>query len=1025
MIRWAAGRPAVVWAAGAAVTLAGGVAFTKLPLATKTQVELPRLTVSATWFGSAPELVETYLTSPLEEAIQSVRGVKKISSESGDGSARLEVELEPKTDVTLARLEIHERIELLRDRLPQGAEPPSVENYTPQELDEQPLLTYSIVGPYTSGTLTKLTRDQVYPRVTAVPGVSGVGLSGSAEPGVAVTYDPVRLRQLGINPDVIRAAVASARVVQALGEQPRGTNVLTVALRDRPKALEDLGQLVIRAPSGRVFRLDELATIRPDEDNRGRFARINAVPAVTMQISRMAGADAIQTAERIKATMNEIHRLLPPGIVFKVESDESKDLKKQLNDLLIRGLIAFGAVMLVLAIAMRNLTSIWLVMGSAAVSIAGTALGLYLLKIPANLLTLAGLGMGVGILVQNGLVVVERLRHAPDTIEGRAEAGARIMPAVIGSTLTTAVVLVPFMYLQGNARATFMPFAAAFLLALGWSVISSVVMIPAVGGGHGMTTQSWRGLHRAYTRSVLRLLRWRWATLVITTAWLGVLTWGFIKKVPKSSFGDWYGQRSELFVTINFPRGSDPASVDRAISEFERIAVGREGVDRVEARGFPGFGQLRVTFTKPAGLTAIPTAMQEEMTQRAVFVGGASIGVFGRGQGFFNGGGGSSVSFRVKILGYSFSGVEQLARDLKTRLERIPRVREVNINAGSFFRSERAVSVALAPDRAALARAGVTAQAFSQAVAREIRGAVGGQKLELDDEEVTVSVKAKGSQERSLEDLRASLVPNEGNAPVRVSDLAAVTEREGLSQINREDQQYVRILSYDFRGPQKLANRTHKAFMGSIAVPAGYTVGDDQFAWQEDDSTKGLWLVFAIGVVLVLLSVAFVFDSQWAAAMVFLSLPLALAGVAAIFWATGTGFSREAAVGVILVVGLAVNQSILLVDAVLERRRRVGASGRASRRLTAADIVYATRDRAGMIVLVTLTTMASLIPLAIGTEADSLFGSIALATAGGTIAGTLGAMFVLPVMLLGRRGAKRRKRTPPPPPAGLAPALPG
>jgi multidrug efflux pump subunit AcrB len=569
-----------------------------------------------------------------------------------------------------------------------------------------------------------------------------------------------------------------------------------------------------------------------------------------------------------------------------------------------------------------------------------------------------------------------------------------------------------------------MPFAAAFLLALGWSVVSSVVMIPAVGGGHGMSTRSWRGLHRMYTRSVLKLLRWRWATLVVATAGLGVLTWGFIKKVPKSSFGDWYGQRTELFVNINFPRGSDPASVDRAITEFERIAVGRDGVDRVEARGFPGFGQLRVTFTKPAGLTAIPTAMQEEMTQRAVFVGGASIGVFGRGQGFFNGGGGSSVSFRVKILGYSFSGVEQLARDLKTRLERIPRVREVNINAGSFFRSERAVNVALAPDRAALARAGVTAQAFSQAVAREIRGAVGGQKLELDDEEVTVSVKAKGSQERSLEDLRASLVPNEGNAPVRVSDLAAVTEREGLSQINREDQQYVRILSYDFRGPQKLANRTHKAFMGSISVPAGYTVGDDQFAWGDDDSTKGLWLVFAIGVILVLLSVAFVFDSQWAAAMVFLSLPLSLAGVAAIFWATGTGFSREAAVGVILVVGLAVNQSILLVDAALERRRRVAASGRASRRLTAADIVYATRDRVGMIVLVTLTTMASLIPLAIGTEADSLFGSIALATAGGTIAGTLGASFVLPVMLLGRRGAKRRKRTPPSP-ADLAPALPG
>ena len=1010
MIHWAAGRPAVVWSCGAALILAGAVAFTKLPLATKTQVELPRLNVTADWFGASPELVETYLSSPLEEAIQGVRGVKKITSESGDGNARLEVELEPNTDVTLARLEIHERIELLRKQLPIGATPPTVANYTPQELDEQPLLTYSIIGPYTAGTLTKLTRDQILPRVTAVPGVAGVGLSGAAEPGVAVTYDPIRLRQLGVNPDLLRAAVGNARVVQALGLERRGASVITVSLRDAPKALDDLGRLVVRSPSGRVFRLDELASIRPDEDNRGRFARINGVPAVTLQISRLAGADAIHTADRIKATMGDIRRILPPGITFKVESDESKELKKQLNDLLLRGAIAFGAVMLVLALTLRNLTSIWLVMGSAAVSIAGTALGLYLFNIPANLLTLAGLGMGVGILVQNGLVVVERLRHAPDTIEGRAEAGRRITPAVMGSTLTTAVVLFPFLYLQGNARAAFMPFAGAFLFALSWSVVSSVIMIPAVGAGHGMNRMQFRGPFRFYTRTVIRLLRWRWPTLILTTAVLGVLTLGFVKRVPRSSFGDWYGQKSELFVGITFPRGSDPKSVDLSMSEFERIAVRRPGVERVESRGFPGFGQLRVTFTKAESFGPIPAQMEEEMTQRAVFVGGASIFVRGRGPGFFNGGGGASVTFRVKILGYSFSGVEQLARDLKTRLERIPRVRDVNINAGSFFRSERAVSVALEPDRPALARAGLTAQDFSAAVAREVRGAVGGQKLELEGDEITVSVKAKGAQERSLDDLKNAIVPNAVDAPIRVSDLAAVTEREGLSQITREDQQYVRIMSYDFRGPQKLANRMHKAFMKSISVPAGYTVDDEKFEWQEDQSDKGLWLVFAIGIVLVILSVAFVFDSNWAAWMVFLSLPLALAGVAGIFWATGTAFSREAAVGVILVVGLAVNQSILLVDAALERRRR--GIGRAMARLSAADIVWAARDRSGMIVLVTLTTLASLIPLAVGTDVDSLFGSIALATAGGTVAGTIGAMWIVPVMLLGRRSPKRKRPAP-------------
>jgi HAE1 family hydrophobic/amphiphilic exporter-1 len=203
-------------------------------------------------------------------------------------------------------------------------------------------------------------------------------------------------------------------------------------------------------------------------------------------------------------------------------------------------------------------------------------------------------------------------------------------------------------------------------------------------------------------------------------------------------------------------------------------------------------------------------------------------------------------------------------------------------------------------------------------------------------------------------------------------------------------------VAYDFRGPQKLANRTHTAFMQSISAPAGYSVSDQQFSWREDDSAKGLWLVFAAGVILVLLSVAMVFDSTWAALMVFLSLPLCLAGVAAIFWVTKTSFSREAVVGVILVVGHAVNQSILLVDAALEKRR--------ARRLTIDDILHAASDRAGMIILVTLTTLGSLIPLAVGTDVDSLFGSIALAMAGGMFAGTLGALWIVPTFLMGRKG---------------------
>ncbi len=1007
MIAWAVHRPAVIAATAIALCLAGGVAFTRLPLATRTTVELPRIRVSVDWPGAAAEVVETYLTSPIEAAVQAVRGVRKTSSESREGQASLTIELDPAADVRMVRLAILERMELLRPDFPPGARAPRVANWVPEELDERPLIRYTITGPYTAGALSRIARDDIVPRLSAVPGVAGINTQGSADLGVSVAYDPSFLRQQGVSPGLLFEAISGSRIVSSLGNERLGASVRTVVLRDQPGAIEDLADLPIAGSGGRVFRLGDLATVRPEEDAGGRFYRINGLPAVSLDVARLAAADAIQTAARVRALVAELQPILPPGVRLRIEDDESVELARQLTGLVRRGLLAAVSVALVLLLTLRNIRATALVLGSAAVAIAGTALGLYLLEIPANLLTLAGLGMGIGVLVQNGLVVMERLRTAPDTPEGRAEAGKRIMPAVVGSTLTTAVVLLPFLYLQGNARAAFVPFAAAFALALGSSVLSSLIMVPALGAGHGVARGGWPRLDRAYRWVLITLLRWRWVTIGLTTAALAFLTWGFVNKVPRYNWGDWFGQRTTLSASLGFPRGSDPVSLDNGMREFEKIVVGVPGVEQVVTLAMGDRAYMRVLFEKKAGLGALPGQMQEALTQRAVLIGGASVSVQGSGPGFNSGyGSGGSVSYRVKLLGYSFDGVERLALDLKERLERIPRVRDVDINAGSFWGGDKAFAVTLLPDRAALAHYGLTARDLAAAVSREVRGPVGAQRIDIGGEEIEVNLKAAGARERSLAELRAALVPNRAGAPVRIGDLATIEEREGLGTVMREDQQYVRVVGYDFRGPNKLAERTHNAFMASIAVPPGYSVADQRFDFERDESGKGLWLVFAIGVVLVVLAVALVFDSVWATVMVSLSLPIAVAGVAAAFWVAGAAFGREAAVGVILVVGLAVNQAILLVHGALERRAG-GPAGRRER-LSGADVVRVARDRSAMIVLVTLTTVASLLPLAIGTDPDSLFGSIALATAGGIVFGTIGAMFVLPVLLAGRRQTQPR-----------------
>lgn len=996
MIRWAVSRPAVVWAASVAICLGGAVSFTRLALATRTTVELPRLQVTASWSGVSAELVEMYISSPVEAAVQGVRGVRRTSSTSQDGTSQITVELDPQANVQLTRLSILERLELLRGDFPLGASQPIVGNLVPEALEEPPLLRVLLNGPYTPGALQRVATDLLTPRLSAVNGVSAVSVRGGTEFGASVAYDPQLLRQVGVEPQALANAVREARVVASLGTERFGASKREVVLRDQPDALSELENLPIRGRGSRVFRLGELAEVRPEEDTRGMFFRVNGNTALALTVTREAGSDAIKTAKAVREAMRRVTPELPAGISWRVTADESVELDRQLKDLMVRGAIAFAAVALVLVIALRNGRAVMLVMGSAAIAIAGTSLGLFLLDIPSNMLTLAGLGMGIGVLVQNGLVVVERLRSAPDTLDGRASVAQRMMPAIVGSTLTTAVVLFPFLYLQGNARAAFFPFAAAFSLALAWSVLSALVMVPALAGGHGLKETHWPRAQRVYGWTVRKALRWRWVTILLTTAMVGGLSWVFVKKIPRFSFSGFGGQRNTVQVSINFPRGSDPAGLDAAMREMEAAVVGREGIEEVVAQSFGVYGAgMRISFTAAAEATAIPLEIQEVLTARAVYVGGASIFVSGQGPAFSSGGGGgASSNFRIRVLGYSYSAVAELAEDIRSRLERITRVRNANVTSGSFFGGDKAFAVTLDPNRDALARYGVTAAAFTQAVGREVRGPVGGQRLEIGGEEIPVTVKADGARERTLDQLRDALVPTSTGTPARIADLSRVDEREQLATVTREDQQYLRVVAYEFRGPNRLAQRTHTAFMNSISVPPGFTVEDQAlFQQREDESQKGLWLVFAIGVTLVILAVAMVFDSAWGAAMVFLSLPIALAGVVAAFWAADAAFTREAAVGVILVVGLAVNQCILLVDAALERRRRAGGE------LTAAQVYHAALDRSGMIVMVTLTTIASLIPLAVGTSASTLFGAIALATAGGTVAGTIGAMFILPAML--------------------------
>ena len=282
-----------------------------------------------------------------------------------------------------------------------------------------------------------------------MPGVAGINTRGGADVGVAVAYDPSFLRQQGVSPGLLFDAISDSRIVTSLGEEKFGASVRSVVLRDQPGAIEDLADLPIAGPGGRVFRLGELATVRPEEDAGGNFYRINGLPAVSLDVSRLAAADAIQTAASVRALVAELQSVVPPGVRLRVEDDESIELGKQLTDLVRRGLLAAVSVTLVLLLALRNARATALVLASAAVAIAKhrpRALPPRNPREPADPRRPWHGHRRAGAERTGGHGAAgDRPRHPRRARRG----GERHRPRC-GSTLTTAVVLFPFLYLQGT-----------------------------------------------------------------------------------------------------------------------------------------------------------------------------------------------------------------------------------------------------------------------------------------------------------------------------------------------------------------------------------------------------------------------------------------------------------------------------------------------------------------------------------------------------------------------------------------------
>ncbi len=1037
MIRHIIRRPVAVSMAYFTVAALGFAAWRAIPLELLPDTDLPRLTVSATLFGSSPEVMEAFVTSPLEGEIQQVRGVEKISSESTENNARISIEFALDTDMEFARLELSERVAAIEDDLPDGVIT-RIQQYVPEDFQDQlrPLLQYTLTGPYTLETLRAYVDDDLDPELRQIEGVGTITAYGGRARILEIQLDENRIRALGLQPFTVRQRISRMEFVAEAGAVfTDDGNLRTLAIRERTGSVEEVERLPVLMDRGRVVRIADVGTVHATWETPTQYYRIDGFPAVAFQVYRAPRSNAVATADRVKHRLAELEGSHPSGVRVILDDDQSEDIKAQLTDLRTRALVAAAIVILVLLLFLRSARAAIIVFATVVFSVLITINVMYWAGFTLNVLTLMGLAMGFGLVVDNAIVVLEntyRRRRLGEPADVAAQRGAAdVALAILASTSTTVVVLIPFVYLQGELRIYYVPLALVVGIALVASLAVAFTFIPAVGARllgaiqpvtadpaaaadpHGMAPglrQSF--IVRHYGGLIRGSLRLPWVTVALALLALGGSGYVFDKYVSRGIvWGAWGEQRDRINIQIVQPRGEELERTDELARFFEARLREMPELDRFISRIFPERSSIDVYFPDSLQYTAIPVAIKEQLVQYSLLFGGTDVRVYGYGPSFYGGGGGASPNYSIKILGYNYEQVRLIAEDLARRLERFSRVREVDTNtAGNFWQRDKATEIVLDIDRRRLALHDLSARDVVAYVASAVRGRnQQGETVRLDGEEMQLSVKLAGNRDMDMLGLENLLLPTASSREgVRLSDIATVRERQVLNRVIRENQQYQRIVSYEFRGPTRLGDATLQTVLDATTLPPGYEIEERQvWSWSTEERAQ-IWGVIAIALVLVYMVTAAVFESLKQPFCVLLTVPMALIGVFLIFFYTGASFTREAYVGVIMMAGIVVNNAILLVDHVNQLRRREGL-------LLDDALVRGTIERVRPILMTSLTTICGLLPLVLFSKNvnANIWNALAYTLIGGLASSMILVITVTPALyLIFERRAERLRLKP-------------
>lgn len=1024
-------RPVLTTMIFVALLILGAVAFTRLQVDLLPEIEFPSVSIVTTYEGAGPEEIETLITRPIERAVGTISGIERINSLSAEGRSRVSLRFVWGTDIAEALNDVRAAVERVKANIPEDADSPVVYKF---DIGNMPVLFLGVAGTLEVGQLLQLTEMELGPRLERIDGVASAEVRGGQKREIHILLNTQRLKALNIAPQA---------VVDALRQQNRNVPVGVIEQFDdnilmrsvgEAQRVEDFAQIVVQVRTGQdgtqnpVF-LSEIAQIVDTYEDPSSLVRINGVPGIRLSISKQSDANTVQVADAVIAELDNINRDYHGRAELTVLEDTSEYIKDAIAN--VQTSIMIGAVLaiLVLLFFLRDVRSTAIIATAIPISAIGIFTLMYQFGLTLNMISFGGVALGIGMLVDNAIVILENIFHkleegmSPE--DAALEGSSEVASAVVASTTTTLVVFVPVIFLTGFAAIFFGQMAFVVGFALVCSLAVALTLVPMLSAkflkakSNKMDSNKGviGGALNRFENAFSRLADWAIEHTVTTLIAAAVLLAGALALWPMIGTELMPEEdQSEVRVDLEMPAGT-------------RIELTSAAIERIEAKlpelvpemlsmrtvvGTPGSwsssgeesGSIEVKLSKPGQRTRSSEEIANAMRPLVSNLTPSADVRVSAGGGLWilrvlRGGG---ERLEVQVRGYDLDTGDQLAQDMKALME------DVDGIASAYISRESGVSeLQLIPDRKKLAALGVTPTLVASQIQTYIQG-TRATVFRTQGDEFNVLVRLSEVDREGVEAvLDAPIVlPGVGTVPLR--EVVEVRSTDSPQNINRENQRRVIGLQAVLTGERDLGSITDelRERIQQAPTPDGFSVLVKGEAEEQSKTFAGLVIGLILAVLLVYMVMAAQFESFSQPLYIMFSIPFAAIGVLAMLAATGTTFNMQSFLGCIILVGVVVNNAIVIIDYMNLMRTKY--------KSTVIEAVrVSVRRRLRPVLMTSATTTFALIPVALGWgEGGDTQAPLARVVIGGLMVSGLISLIVIPViynLIEGRHERRAARKT--------------